>query len=858
MHTLTAGCLLLAAVACSAPTPRLIIREVVAAPAAPMPPDVVWPRWRGGPKGRARVAWAQAVARWQVERTPDGCLEAAPEDPDVIVFTHENSVAAWGRGRLRLGECGRATPVAIDRPWRAEILPARLGDVVQTAAAPGGPTAIEVYALAHGRVIAGGAAQLDWPAGAEGSVVVVAGPQAPAGPSFLYVNDIANDHDGDGLGAALEADLGTSDALVDSDGDGIADAAETLGYHVPPDPPQLLPAWGASPTHKDLFVEIDWEDDGGPSVGLVDGPTVIQPTADRFARLRADSIRNPDGQPGVALHVDSGAPGGGTTWGDWGGFSVVPRTPDDSPDSAQAWAYVHAFASSRRGVFHHVFTHSRWAGAWGVQPGDQVLTNRLSQSAFQEELGHNVNLGHAGAGRAINCKPNYPSHMNYAWNGDFSEGRLTVLLNPLHLDEQLGLGTTDPARLAQLAGPPFFYRVQQGGAVDWNRDGKIDRNVRAWINYPVVFGYSCEAARYRVDGWGGTFGVIDPVRPAVARDGDRLVVLFGAGGHLAWRAMTAWQGCDPDIVLGCGNWSPPADTGIGIGEAPAAAELGGRLHVVVAGSDGRLGHFTMAAGAPQPLPGDLGAGPAATGDPGLCESGGALVLLYPAAGGALIERRWDGAWSPPRPVAPGVVVTRGTGVALAEGVIGAETVATVRAAVVTGGFVTLLRRDGAGEWTVEPDAFATARPETDRSPGLTYAPGPRQFMLMFRGVGATHVMRVDLTDASGRFAFPALQDNIWSASTVGPGLYYDARGDNVRMARTDGFGRLHIWPYADGLYDVDMHDVDDAQLVASGLCYALHGCGDPSCPPPPDLANGCGGQAQIVDEPTGAPPEDIP
>src|SRR5262249_43406557 len=155
--------------------------------------------------------------------------------------------------------------------------------------------------------------------------------------------------------------------------------------------------------------------------------------------------------------------------------------------------------------FHYVLAHERaYGGAWGYWPGDQVMSDRLSLSAFQEELGHNVGLGHHGAGRGINCKPNYHSHMNYAFNGEFSDGRFEPYpLNPLHLDETRGLGTGNAADAAYLAGPPFFYTVRADGAVDWNRDGRFDTDVRAWINYPAYFGFSCENARYRIDGWGG-------------------------------------------------------------------------------------------------------------------------------------------------------------------------------------------------------------------------------------------------------------------------------------------------------------------------------------------------------------------
>jgi hypothetical protein len=148
-------------------------------------------------------------------------------------------------------------------------------------------------------------------------------------------------------------------------------------------------------------------------------------------------------------------------------------------------------------------------------------------------------------------------------------------------------------------------------------------------------------------------------------------------------------------------------------------------------------------------------------------------------------------------------------------------------------------RRGATGWQVIPDAFAADRPQSDRAPALAY--GSDRFYLMFRGVGASHVMRIDMTDSSGRFALPALQDNIWAAAPAAPGLFYDDVGSNLRMVKPHIDNALLIWPYADGLYDVDMHDVDDASIIRAGLCWALKGCGDPSCPPSPSYITPCGG-----------------
>ena len=94
----------------------------------------------------------------------------------------------------------------------------------------------------------------------------------------------AHDADGDGLGFELERALGTCSSRLstapgvncsaiadrrDTDGDGISDGLEVRGLRRPPvvagaaaigigGDDLALPLWGASPRHKDMFVEVDF------------------------------------------------------------------------------------------------------------------------------------------------------------------------------------------------------------------------------------------------------------------------------------------------------------------------------------------------------------------------------------------------------------------------------------------------------------------------------------------------------------------------------------------------------------------------------------------------------------------------
>ena len=85
----------------------------------------------------------------------------------------------------------------------------------------------------------------------------------------------------------------------DADGDGLLDSWETSGYDADGDgnPEVDLPAMGASPNHKDLFVELDTAN--GRTLGRDD----LQAIKNAFA---AAPLPNPDGTTGVRLWIDTG------------------------------------------------------------------------------------------------------------------------------------------------------------------------------------------------------------------------------------------------------------------------------------------------------------------------------------------------------------------------------------------------------------------------------------------------------------------------------------------------------------------------------------------------------------------------
>ena len=148
------------------------------------------------------------------------------------------------------------------------------------------------------------------------------------------------DTDGDALPDQWETDG------VDTDGDGTIDLD--------------LPAMGADPRHKDIFVELDFMP---PHRLTLEAGRLI---ATAFANA---PVTNPDGTTGIALHLDNGAdsvmnPRTGATWGglsrqnalihqnvlgsfgptghyDWGPFDAIKSA---------------SFESRRAGAFHYAIS----------------------------------------------------------------------------------------------------------------------------------------------------------------------------------------------------------------------------------------------------------------------------------------------------------------------------------------------------------------------------------------------------------------------------------------------------------------------------------------------------------------------
>jgi uncharacterized repeat protein (TIGR01451 family) len=276
----------------------------------------------------------------------------------------------------------------------------------------------------------------------------------------------------DGRGVRVCFDINTISAGGDIDEDGLLDNWEQKGVDFTQDGTidLDLPAFGANPFRKDIFVEADC---------LVAGDHTHCPRQDSieddvYAFARAP-VPNLDGTTGVQLHVDVGplygsgaiapapGPGGVTgTYGDFGGGNQIPEAGNEIIESFSApkgngvpFADLknNFFDSQREPIFHYsIFGHQtnyRTATddctsgeasgipghdfmvtlggspvgiptftCWGADAGSLSVGSRSEQAGtFMHELGHSLDLQHGGdeSYTQDHPKPNYLSVMSYAF-----------------------------------------------------------------------------------------------------------------------------------------------------------------------------------------------------------------------------------------------------------------------------------------------------------------------------------------------------------------------------------------------------------------------------------------------------------
>lgn len=303
--------------------------------------------------------------------------------------------------------------------------------------------------------------------------------------------------------------LSVSNADKDSDGDGLKDGWEFYGYDYGSNGTidVNLPALGATPLHKDLFLEIDWMSSSGDNHHRPND-TVVNAIVNTFAQ---GPVKNPDGLPGVRLVIDRS--------------NAITHSQTLASNCADLFTQLETIKSAnmvaaRYAIYHYqLWVHDLCPGSgssgiaqdipgansivslgsWGSEQG--TTAQRIGTALH--ELGHNLNLRHgfptgsstSGDGKQDDqYTPNHLSVMSYLYqtsglyrNGvseywDYQRWNLPAL-NEKCLREKKGVGTPSALDAFGLR----WYRWNgstlitmddltagaANGPVDWNGDGII-------------------------------------------------------------------------------------------------------------------------------------------------------------------------------------------------------------------------------------------------------------------------------------------------------------------------------------------------------------------------------------------------
>jgi trimeric autotransporter adhesin len=212
----------------------------------------------------------------------------------------------------------------------------------------------------------------------------------------------------------------------DEDSDGLLDSWEQVGIDLDGDGTidLDLPAMGAAPRRKDIFIEIDSMVQPGLCVfGSCTHGHSHQPNAAALQRIieafRNAPVKNPDGSTGINLHIDAGPgsvmdPVAGTTWGSRSRSDLLDHETflGELVNGEYDWTRFDQikaakFSAARRFAFHYtVFGHflgnSDRSGISELDGDDFVLTlgafsgergTTVQQAGtLMHELGHNLGL----------------------------------------------------------------------------------------------------------------------------------------------------------------------------------------------------------------------------------------------------------------------------------------------------------------------------------------------------------------------------------------------------------------------------------------------------------------------------------
>lgn len=336
---------------------------------------------------------------------------------------------------------------------------------------------------------------------------------------------LGKDSDRDGLSNALEIEMGTTATDPDSDGDGLFDYFETYGRISPFLGADIeLVRYGASPRRRDIFLELDREQNPAGTIRLPPTATEVMQFLEYVYEDVPSIAANLDGTKTIAVHVDTGSSCGNRPdlCGDWGGSELL-RTGVDIDANVQTYVATYSlFKQHMEPIRLGLFKYGLFTVAGVGRTGTEMSIRAERMPMVAHELGHTYGLTHSGVdinadGKLLNYAPAYPSLMSYVYSYKYAglNPKYTNLVDPSGLscghlsagtvpamDAPVEVGFMPGASTSHLTDATYGFSSAGGSAsdLDLNRDGRLSTSPTLIDGAPI-------RNKYQGGGWPDSIGV---------------------------------------------------------------------------------------------------------------------------------------------------------------------------------------------------------------------------------------------------------------------------------------------------------------------------------------------------------------